>query len=132
MVSLPHELDWVTERGNCSPAKVFQLIRLSVESDVKTRNKQLPEGSPQFQFAYHGNGSFVVFVKTSRIERTRTFEETEDGIRVVDDNAQKVVIEATLTLGDDGQCRLKTNDREFEFWQFRRTALESILFQPVH
>jgi hypothetical protein len=35
---------------------------------------------------------------------------------------------ATLTLNDMGECRLKINGQEREFWQFRRTALEDLFF----
>ena len=54
----------------------------------------------------------------------------ETSISVHDDHNQPIM-EATLTLSDDGHCRLKVNNQEKEFWQFRRMALEALFFDSV-
>jgi hypothetical protein len=41
-----------------------------------------------------------------------------------------LLYDATLTLSDDGECRLKVNDKEYDLWQFRKLVLQGIFFGP--
>ena len=36
-----------------------------------------------------------------------------------------------LTLADDGECKFRVGNAEYDFWQFRKLALEDILFTSV-
>jgi hypothetical protein len=121
--------NWVTARAACCVDAVFQSIRLGVEADIKIRNEQRPEATP-FRVVYE-SGEFVVFVKTPRTHRILRFQATETGITVTDDQTRQIVVGGRLTLSNDGVCRIKVKDSELEFWQFRRAALESMLFEPV-
>lgn len=121
---------WVTRRHECSLSKVFETIKLGVESDLKLRNGQLTQGYIPFEMATEAN-AFSVFKKTARAHFIRKFEQTETSIKVTDEIKKTAIIEATLTLDNEGECRLKANDKEYEFWQFRRAALESLLFDTV-
>ena len=47
------------------------------------------------------------------------------------DGADKLMFDATLTLNDKGECRLKIGEKELDFWQFRKLALEDLLL-PAH
>jgi hypothetical protein len=47
----------------------------------------------------------------------------------VQDDTGKKMFEVTLTLSDEGECRLNVNEKERELWQVRRMALEELLFR---
>jgi hypothetical protein len=38
------------------------------------------------------------------------------------------MFEVTLTFSDHGECKLKVNHEEREYWQVRRMALEGLMF----
>jgi hypothetical protein len=44
------------------------------------------------------------------------------------DNGNKM-FEVTLTFNDEGECRLNVNEKERDWWQVRRMALEELLFR---
>lgn len=113
-------------------SKAFHTVRLGVESDVRFRNEQLPKTATPFQAVFE-SGVLLVFIRTARTNRAIRFSETEVGITVTDESTgdHKVIVEGKITLNDDGQCRLRVGNKDLEFWQFRRSALEAILFEPV-
>jgi hypothetical protein len=118
--------DWVSALAACSAAQVFEQIRLQVEADVKVRNAVRPTGSDyKFETASDGD-SFSVLIKGRSGQRV-TFQKTDRGILVYRADGTQM-IEATLTLNDEGDCRFRVNGQEREFWQFRKTALESLFF----
>jgi hypothetical protein len=126
--------DWVKARAECSLAKVFQQIRLGVEGDVKSRNAQRPSiPSYVFETAIDDDAVVVIVKSTSdsgslRFPQSVIFRLTDTSISVRDKN-DKPMFEATLTLNDEGECRLKVGELELEFWQFRRRALEDLFFR---
>jgi hypothetical protein len=77
----------------------------------------------------HGNRFSVVLQSTGLESRSVVFEQTEVGV-VVKDGDDNEVLEATLTLNNQGECRLKVGKEELEFWQFRRLVLEDFFFNP--
>ncbi len=125
---VPESFDWVKARAECSLDRIFQLVCLGLETDVKRRNEQLSPNLTPFSSAYEDR-DFAVFRRTQTTHKLHRFSRTENGIKVTD-TAGKPILQATLTLCDDGLCRLKIGDVECEFWQFRRRALESLLFDP--
>jgi hypothetical protein len=44
------------------------------------------------------------------------------------DDTRKTILEGTLSLSDETECRLKVGDKELTFWQFRKRALENLFF----
>src|ERR1700687_5927128 len=119
--------DWVTERSLCSSVKVFETLKLQVTKDIETRNKLRPENSSyEFHFVTNGD-SFTVAKEGNNLHETVTFKLVGKAIQVLDKNGKKL-IEATLTLNDDGECRLKINGRELESWQMRGLVLEDLFF----
>jgi hypothetical protein len=44
-------------------------------------------------------------------------------------NDDAVLLEAGLTLNDEGECRLRTGEQELTFWQFRKRALYNLFFK---
>jgi hypothetical protein len=49
------KFDWVTERSSCALPKVFKVLRLQVDEDLKTRNALRPDNSP-YKFSMADNG----------------------------------------------------------------------------
>jgi hypothetical protein len=130
-----HDFNWVEARSRCSAAKVFHEIRLGIDGDVKTRNAERPN-PPRYVFDTAIKDNTVVVMVTGigdmaealQFPQSVTLRLTEAGISVYDKN-NKHLWDATLTLNDDGECRLKVNGQELEFWQFRRRALEDLFFR---
>jgi hypothetical protein len=125
MESQPQNFDWVTARAECSVNVVFRMICLGIESDVVKRNALIGTGSPFFT-KYEGD-DLVVFRKVQR-SPFLVFRQTENGIEVLDGHSKAVRLSSSITLCDDGQCRLMVGGAEREFWQFRRRALEGLFF----
>ena len=61
---------------------------------------------------------------TERVEFCRC----EKTIQVNDKDGKKI-LEATLTLNDSGECRVKIGGQEYELWQMRKKALENLFFK---
>lgn len=130
MVSeLSPDFSWVRARAECSVVEAFNRLRLQAQEDVNQRKDLRSSVEREWlNFNIVGNGkAFTVGRIVHKTPRSLTFAMTDKGIKVVDEN-DKLVLEGTLTLGDDGQCRLKVSSRELEFWQFRRLALEDLFF----
>lgn len=80
----------------------------------------------------HSVSGFTVLVSGSGVDqRVVSFHLTSKGIAVHKDGSLKPNIEASLTFNNDGECRLKIAGVEYDFWQFRRTALEELFFEVV-
>ena len=122
------KFDWVTERSSCSLPNVFKKLRLQAEEDVKTRNALRPNNSPyEFSVADTG-GDFTVLLKAKDVQRSVTISLAEHAILVRDDKGN-LMFDVTLTFNDEGECELKVNGQELDFWQVRRMAFEELLFR---
>jgi len=122
------KFDWVTERSSCALPKVFKVLRLQVEEDVKTRNALRPNNFP-YEFSVAANGDdFTVLLKAKDMHRAVVFTLAEHAILVREDKGIPM-FDVTATFGDEGECRLKVNGEERALWQVRRMALEGLLFR---
>jgi len=122
------KFDWVTERSSCALPKVFRVLRLQIEEDVKTRNALRPNNSP-YEFSLAENGDdFRVVLKAKDVQRSVAFTLAEHAILVREDKGDPM-FDVTATFGDEGECRLKVNGQERNLWQVRRMALEELLFR---
>lgn len=132
------ELDWVNAFSGCSLGKVFHQLKLQIAEDVKARNGQIQSLSvavtiKPYAFAMTEQGErFSVFVEGDKVPRGNSvsFALEEKKICVTDANGA-LLFEATLTLNDEGECRLKVGGQEREFWQVRRMALQKLFFETV-
>jgi hypothetical protein len=122
------ELDWVTERSECSIVKVFEMLRLQVKADVEKRNGLLPQQS-YYKFEMTTQDSAFSVLSRSNINKSKAivFELVENEIQVNDKKGNSIFV-ATLTLNDAGECLVKIKDKECELWQMRRAALEDLFF----
>jgi len=121
------EFNWVTARAACTPPKVFAELRRQVEEDLKTRNDLRPKNAP-YEFSLDGNiDQFTVLLKAKDLNRSITLKLAEQAIEVLDDQGNPM-FHVTLTMNDQGECKLHANEQEREYWQVRRMALEDLMF----
>ena len=121
------KFNWVTGRFHCSLAAVFKQLRLEAEEDVKTRNGLRPANAPyEFSIA-DSDGAFAVKLEAQQVQKSVVFKLAEHAILVRDENGE-TKFEIHLAYSDDGQCRLRVNQKEREYWQVRRMALEDLMF----
>jgi hypothetical protein len=128
---LPDGFDWVTERHKCLPSNVLDKLRMQIEQDVEKR-KELMSASERTRlnfFIVDDGRQFIVKVEgQNHLYRAARFGLTPNGIVVHDPASGKQLHEATLTLSDDGECRLRIGEREYDLWQFRKLVLHDIFF----
>ena len=134
MNQIDPNFDWVSARAACTPEQAFELLRNQVKADVERRMELRSPKELQFQVTFGFEESKKAF-KVSRISdfsilENATFSFTEDGISVQYAPKMNIrSIDSTSTLSNEGECKLKvSNDEEYFFWQFRKMALERILF----
>jgi hypothetical protein len=124
------DFDWVNALSQCSLSTVFEKLKMEVDADVKSRNalrKIDASFGAQYGFAMvDGMGSFKVILNSNRTREVVTFDLKEKSISVSDSNG--LLFEATLTLNNDGECRVKIKGEERELWHVRRMALEHLFF----
>jgi hypothetical protein len=129
-MNIPQELDWVSERAKCSPETVFTTLETQVRSDVDRRQalRSGPEMQYGVEYAFRsGKEAFqVTVIRANEILANTVFQKTQDGIVVQHKDGTSLI--GVLTLGDDGRCRLRVDEEQLEFWQFRKRALESLFF----
>ena len=123
--------DWVTERAKCSPTDVLLQLESQAEEDIKKRNDLLTDSEKKYRVRFHfqrDRNQFSVWVlRDSERLGHASFQAAPDGIKVTYIDPQPELI-GTLTLSKDGECKLKVNGEEYNFWQFRKLALEPLLF----
>jgi len=124
------KFDWVTERSSCSLPKVFDALRVQVEADVKTRNGMRPSNSPYEFSVKEDNGEFAVLLKAQQLQQSVVFRLADHAILVRDDKSNPM-FEVTAVFSDRGECTLKVNGEERDFWQVRRMALEELMFRGL-
>lgn len=122
--------DWVTERSSCSLPKIFTMLRLQVEDDVKTRNALRPKNAPYEFSVLENGGEFTALLIAKDVRRSVVFSLAQHAILVQADEGAPM-FEVTLTFNDKGECKLNVHDRECDFWQVRRMALEELLFSGL-
>jgi len=124
------QFDWVTERSSCSLPKVFTALRVQVEADVQTRNALRPSNSPYEFSVKEDNGEFAVLLKAHQLQQSVVFSLADHAILVRDDKSNPM-FEVTAVFSDRGECTLKVNGEERDFWQVRRMALEELMFRGL-
>lgn len=132
MEHLSQNLDWVTVRASCTVECVFQELREEIKSDITTRNKLLTglqkEDSISFHLKPDSENSFAVVRNGLNIVSRTTFKCERSAIQAFN-GAGVQIIEARLTLNDQGECRLVVDGCELTRWQFRKRTLQSLFFE---
>jgi hypothetical protein len=127
----PDDFDWVKARTECSIYKTFKDLQRRVEADVAQRNETASEEEKKRGITFHckaeGQGGDYFVVTATRKKGIVRFFLRDEKIQVVSDDVN-ATFEATITLNNEGDCRLKVNGQELQTWQFLRMALEEMLF----
>ena len=128
MQDTEQNFSWVKARHACSPYAVFQFLQLGCQRDIEERTTLRPlEHMALYSFKVEAEEkSFLVLRGGARPASVR-FMWSDAGISVSRD--LRVFLEGTLTLDDQGECRLKVGNEPLSFWQFRKRALEDLLFR---
>ena len=126
MADQTQDFDWVTARASCSGFHFFQKLKDGIRGDVRAINDIRSGTGVGFTLDAEGDHLLVL----------REGKETDDSIRFmwsgnvmcVINGADATILEGSLTLNDEGQCRMKVGEKELTFWQFRKRALENLFF----
>ena len=136
MNQLDPNFDWVTARANCNPSAVFEELRAQAKADVARRNGLRDGKELNFNIEFNFESSASAF-KISRIGMQEmreyvVFSKTGDGITAsYKTEMARPPLPATLTLSNRGECKLYLDGEEYYFWQFRKRALEPVLFSTA-
>jgi hypothetical protein len=111
---------------------MFLMLRQEIFEDIKVRSELMgKDDSAWFRMAQtKDNGKmFSVFRERSNDYDVVTFSLQKSGI-AVHDRQGNVIQESTLTLTDNGECKLKLlpSGEELNLWQFRKRFLERLFF----
>ncbi len=131
--TLPEDFDWISARADCSPTQAFMKLRVQIQDDLTKRVAGMSDQEKsKYSFKIvNQDWEFWVSVEGPYIEKGITFRRTSAGINVHDASSDKLLFQGILTLSNDGRCKFKVEDAEYDFWQFRKLALEDILFTSV-
>jgi hypothetical protein len=127
------DFDWVGALSSCALSTVFEKLKTQVAADVERRREQLKASGANYTFQFSPDGTnFMVDTLGNKISgRAIKFKLTDTSI-VVYDFQDKLLFEATLTLSDEGECRLLIDKQEKDLWQFRKRALETLFFRSPY
>jgi hypothetical protein len=130
---IPPTFDWVNARARCTVQEAFKELEQGVQVDVEAANALVTTGDP---LRFSITKSFATHFTVNRIDdpvrsqgRAIDFVWSDNKIEVCNQNNQ-LLHAATLTLTNEGRCKLRVGDEELEMWQFRRMALEKLFFGP--
>ena len=119
---MKQDFSWVKAEFACSPFEVFKILRHQCEQDVLDRNTLHRQGDPaSFKVTSVGD-TFLVLREGREISSSVKFEWNAEGI-TVRDNDDVVLLRATPTVNERGECKLRVGEEELTFWQFRKKAL---------
>lgn len=133
--NIPQKLDWVTERANCTAAKVFNELCEAIEIDVLAINTVRGLSADNVFLANMSRSGFSIIVGQSQSVPRK--------VAVIGIEGDRITIEqqwnggekwsATVGLNDEGRCTLRLEDggTELEQWQFRKRALEGLFFGRI-
>jgi len=124
----PSDWDWVQARHSCAIAAIFRQLELDAQLNVEKRQALVKPDRDDFGFRFESRDKmFLVSRVASRGARTVVFRLTSDHINVERLGGEEI-LRATVTLNNDGECRLRVEGQELDRWQLLRRALEGLFF----
>ena len=129
----PADFDWVTARAKCSAFDMFVRLRELAQRDAERRNV-FPEATASTErFKFHDSEdrvkfAFSVWDRSGKTRRGTDFRLDGDVIRIQPTAGD--AFEATVTLTDEGHCKLLVGNEVLDLWQVLRRALEPLFFKP--
>ena|SRR5579871_4857159 len=133
--SIPEVFDWVKARAECSLLNVFKALELGVREDVDNI-KGLINPKENIRFGVESSNRYFSVVRVDNpitgIGWSVNFRCLLEHITVNlgSDKGEELMFTASVTLDNDGRCKLKVGEENLEQWQVRRKALEGIFFAP--
>jgi hypothetical protein len=128
MNGVPVELDWVQKRAACSLEKVFKELAVEIEDDVRAINQfpRWPHEEP-IESGLNRDGSILFVRRGQSVRPVVKLILGQTRIEIIDEVSNQT-LSVTLTLNDEGRCKLRIGTEELEKWQVRRRALEALFF----
>lgn len=126
----PSDWDWVTARKECSMPLFFERLKTLAQRDVKTRHamrQELIDLGP-VNFDAQIAGTFTVLRNFAPGHHASVRFRLEGDRLFVEGAGVQVNFDGSLTLTDDGDCRLRVGEKELDPWQVLRRALEPLFF----
>jgi len=129
----PDAFDWVSAQAACTPAAMFERLRVGVMQDVERRNALVGlEDEARFEFSEDSEAFDVARLEGSRFGKPSVaalvrFERAGRRINVHGEDVD-VDFTAILTLDPSGQCRFVVGEALYTEWEIRRMALELLFF----
>jgi len=127
--------NWVKLRHECSPFVIFTKLRQGADADVRIRNElRKPNEQVSFKIVTNGKSFAVLREGPPGICASVKFKWTESEISVQPEFSQSYQtfsrdpLRTTLTLTNEGDCKLKTGTEELTCCQFRKKVLEDLFF----
>ena len=129
---IPTTLNWVQARADCTLAKMFKMLALGIEEDISIMKLTLLPGDHVVFYMVPATNRFSVVREAMGnipipITDSVEFILSKDEITI---QHNEHILQAHLTLNNEGVCKLKIGGNELEQWQVRRMALESLFFGP--
>lgn len=127
---MSEDFDWVSARNACSITQVFKELELGARGDVKERISQRPAIAEEFALVLSQDQNCFCVMRDVGKTRKEGVEFCLAGGKITVKNTRSggVSFTVSLTLNNDGECRLRVDNEELEQWQVRRKALEALLF----
>jgi hypothetical protein len=106
---------------------MFERLREQVRADVEAADRMRSPEDSRHAFSFMSQERmFAAVVEGAGIRHVISFK-LHDGFISVRDQ-ERDLYQVTVNLNDEGRCVIRANAREYEPWQFRKLALESLLF----
>jgi hypothetical protein len=112
-------------------AAIWEQLALDVESDIQIRNKQLAQQNLRLGFKMARSGNmFSIFPDPQDEERRRAVKFYQQGSTIsVKTASNEPILDATVSLNRNRECRFIINGEEMESWRLRMIALRSLFFE---
>jgi len=132
--TVPQSLNWVQARANCSIHSIFKALEQGAREDIAEIESLLTaHDETKFSVVASSRQFSVIRVSdpmTSASESVDVRCQRDDiTVHRANTSGEELMFTATLTLNNEGRCKLKVNGVEMEQWQVRRMALEALLFR---
>ncbi len=128
---IPADFDWVTARHLCSAQAFFERLRTGAKQNVATRQALHDalgdSGSVEFESTAPDEFTVRRFLGKSGAVRSISFERTSHGVSV-SGHGMHVELTGSLTLTDEGQCRLLVEGEPLAEWQVLKRGLDALFF----
>jgi hypothetical protein len=128
----PPNWDWVKAIATCKATVMFGEMKTLAKQNVDTRNGQL--GGEPFRFSEPDGITFLVNHPTNvdRLANQIAFKVVGEDLSAIEVSVgrglQRPTIKYEVRLNDQGVCKLRHDNTDFDPWQVLKSALEPLLF----